>query len=406
MKKYGVLGEKLEHSYSPQIHNLLADYDYRRYEVAKDDVERFLGTTELAGMNVTMPYKKRVMNSCVWLSDLAKRMGAVNTLVKETDGWHGYNTDYYGFCELVRVSGIDVNAKKALVLGSGGASNTICHALEDLGASRVIVISRNGENNYDNLEQHKDAGIIVNTTPMGMYPNNGEAAVDLKNFPECEGVLDVVYNPIRTALLLQAEKLNIKHADGFYMLVAQAKQSAEFFTNTKIDDAVIADINKKLSAKMQNIVLIGMPGAGKSSIGRKIAEITGRRLIEADDEIIKKAGTDIPTIFKEQGEAGFRAIETEVLSEVGKLSGCVISTGGGCVTRSENYPLLHQNGHIVWIKRDIKLLPTDGRPVSQANPLEKLYEERKDKYAAFADDIVVNDKSVKDAAEEAVNICR
>ncbi len=405
MKKYGVLGEKLEHSYSPQIHNLLADYDYRRYEVAKEDVEKFLSTTDLSGMNVTMPYKKRVMDSCVWLSDLAKRMGAVNTLVKMEDGWHGYNTDYYGFCELVKVSGIDVNARKALVLGSGGASNTICHALRDLGASEVIVISRGGENNYDNLERHKDAGIIVNTTPMGMYPNNGEAAVDLRDFPECEGVLDVVYNPARTALMLQAEKLNIRHADGFYMLVAQAKQSAEFFMNTKIDDSVIGYIYKKLSAEMQNIVIIGMPGAGKSSIGKKIAEITGRRLIEADEEIVKKAGTDIPTIFREQGEAGFREIETEVLSEVGKLSGCVISTGGGCVTRPENYPLIHQNGHIVWIKRDINLLPTDGRPVSQANPLEKLYEERKDKYEAFADDVVVNDRSVKDAAEEIIRLC-
>ncbi len=405
MKKYGVLGEKLEHSYSPQIHNLLADYDYRRYEVAKEDVEKFLSTTDLSGMNVTMPYKKRVMDSCVWLSDVAKRMGAVNTLVKMEDGWHGYNTDYYGFCELVKASGIDVNARKALVLGSGGASNTICHALRDLGASEVIVISRGGENNYDNLECHKDAGIIVNTTPMGMYPNNGEAAVDLRDFPECEGVLDVVYNPARTALLLQAEKLNIRHADGFYMLVAQAKQSAEFFMNTKIDDSVIGYIYKKLSAEMQNIVIIGMPGAGKSSIGKKIAEITGRRLIEADEEIVKKAGTDIPTIFREQGEAGFREIETEVLSEVGKLSGCVISTGGGCVTRPENYPLIHQNGHIVWIKRDINLLPTDGRPVSQANPLEKLYEERKDKYEAFADDVVVNDRSVKDAAEEIIRLC-
>ena len=406
MKKYGVLGEKLEHSYSPQIHNLLADYEYKRYEVARDDVEKFLSTTELSGMNVTMPYKKRVMKSCVWLSETAKRMGAVNTLVKEADGWHGYNTDYYGFCELIKVSGIDVNARKALVLGSGGASNTICHALKDLGASEVIVISREGENNYDNLDRHKDARIIVNTTPMGMYPDNGKSAVNLEDFPACEGVLDVVYNPFRTALMLQAEKLNIKHADGFYMLVAQAKQSAEFYTEAKIDDGIITDIYKKLSAEMQNIVIVGMPGAGKSSIGKMVAELTGRRLIEADEEIIKKAGTDIPTIFKEQGEAGFRAIETEVLSEVGKLSGCVISTGGGCITREENYPLLHQNGHIVWIKRDINLLPTDGRPVSQANPLEKLYEQRKDKYKAFADDVVVNDKTVQDAAEEVIRLCR
>ena len=403
-KKFGLLGEKLGHSYSPQIHGLLKDYDYKLYEVARDEVKSFLETTELGGMNVTIPYKKTVMESCVWLSDVAAKMGAVNTLVKREDGWHGYNTDYYGFCELTVSSGIKVADKKCLVLGSGGASNTVCHALKDLGASEVIVISRSGENNYDNIASHKDAKIIVNTTPVGMYPNNGSAAVDLKLFTECEGVLDVIYNPAMTALLLQAEELSIPHAGGLYMLVAQAKKSAELFTDTVIKDDVIAKITKKLEADMQNIILIGMPGSGKSSIGMKLSELCGKRLIEADAEIEKKAGKDIPSIFRESGEEEFRRIETEVLKEAGKLSGCIISTGGGCITRKENYPLLHQNGRIVWIKRDISRLPVDGRPISQSNPLEKLYEERKDKYEAFADAVIENDSTVEKAAEEILEI--
>ncbi len=233
-----------------------------------------------------------------------------------------------------------------------------------------------------------------------MYPNNGSAAVDLKLFTECEGVLDVIYNPARTALLLQAEELSIPHAGGLYMLVAQAKKSAELFTDTVIKDDVIAKITKKLEADMQNIILIGMPGSGKSSIGMKLSELCGKRLIEADAEIEKKAGKDIPSIFRESGEEEFRRIETEVLKEAGKLSGCIISTGGGCITRKENYPLLHQNGRIVWIKRDISRLPVDGRPISQSNPLEKLYEERKDKYEAFADAVIENDGTVEKAAKE------
>lgn len=399
-KKFGLLGEKLGHSYSPQIHALLQDYEYKLYEVEKSNVEKFLKTTELSGMNVTIPYKKTVMESCVWLSEAAKKIGAVNTLVKHEGGWHGYNTDYYGFSELVKVSGIDVKGKKALVLGSGGASNTVCHALNDMGAAEVIVISRSGENNYDNLGRHKDAEIIVNTTPVGMYPNNGRAAVDLRLFPECKGVLDVIYNPARTAIMLQAEELSILHAGGLYMLTAQAKKSSELFTGASIDDGVIAAITDRLGSKMQNIVLIGMPGSGKSSIGKKLSELTGKRLIEADAEIVKKAGRDIPAIFRESGETEFRRIETEVLSEIGKLSDCIISTGGGCVTRKENYPLLHQNGHIVWIKRDISALPVDGRPISQANPLDKLYAERKDKYASFADTEIVNDGTVEAAAKK------
>ena len=399
MGKYGLLGEKLGHSYSPEIHALLKGYEYKLYEVPNEDVGRFLNETDLSGMNVTIPYKKTVMDYCVSLSDIAKRMGAVNTLVKEKDGWHGYNTDYYGFSELVNVSGIEVRGKKALVFGSGGASNTVCRVLEDKGASEIRVISRTGEDNYGNLHKHKDARILVNTTPVGMYPKNGEAAFKVRDFPLCEGVLDVIYNPARTKVMMEAEELQIPCAGGLYMLTAQAKRSAELFTGTAIDDALIGSITKKLENDMQNIILIGMPGSGKSAIGRTLGRMTGRRLIEIDAEIEKTAGKDIPSIFAESGEEGFRKIETEVMRDLCRLSGCIISTGGGCVTRRENYPLLHQNGHIFWIKRDLKLLAKKGRPISLKTPAEQIYADRKDKYEAFADVVIDNDSTVNAAAE-------
>lgn len=402
MKKYGLLGRKLGHSYSPQIHGMLADYEYKLYEVADDKVADFLKETDLGGMNVTIPYKKTVMESCVYLSETARKMGCVNTLVRESDGWHGYNTDYYGFCSLVKISGIDMAGRKVLVLGSGGASNTVCRAAEDLGAAEVTVISRQGENNYGNLDRHADAEIIVNTTPVGMYPNNGNAALDLKLFPKCEGVLDVIYNPSRTALLLQAEELGIKHAGGLYMLTAQAKKSSELFTGETIADSEIDWITDVLAKEMENIILIGMPGSGKTEIGRRLASETGRRFVDADEAIEESAGRPIPEIFKTDGEAYFRELETKVLAELGKLSGAVIATGGGAVTRACNYPLLHQNGSIVWIKRALDQLPVDGRPVSQSNPLTALYEARKDKYAAFADMTVDNDADIETAAKRII----
>ncbi|MDO5775244.1 MAG: shikimate kinase [Eubacteriales bacterium] len=390
--RYGLLGEKLGHSYSPQIHGLLADYEYKLYEVERDKVSDFLKETKLSGMNVTIPYKKTVMDACVSLSDTARKMGCVNTLVKEADGWHGYNTDYYGFCALVRKSGIAIAGKKVLVLGSGGASNTVCRAVEDMNAREVRVISRSGEDNYSNLDKHADAEIIVNTTPVGMYPNNGKSPVDLALFPKLEGVLDVIYNPARTALMLQAEALGIKNAGGLYMLTAQAKRSSELFTGKAVDDKEIGRITDILSSGMRNIILIGMPGCGKSEIGHLLAEQTGRRFIDADEAIEESAGCSIPEIFEKEGEAGFRARETKVLEELGKLSGAVIATGGGCVTRQDNYPLLHQNGILIWIKRDINKLPTHGRPISQSNSLEKLYEIRRSMYESFADVSVDNNK--------------
>ncbi len=404
MKKYGLLGEKLSHSYSPAIHRLLCDYEYRLYERKAKELDSFIEHEDWDGLNVTIPYKKTVIPYCHELSPLAQRIGSVNTLVRRADGTiYGDNTDAYGFEGLVRRSGVDVKGKKALVLGSGGASVTACAVLEELGA-QVTVISRHGKNNYDNISRHADARLIVNTTPVGMYPHNGESPVDLSLFPQCEAVLDVVYNPAHTALILQAESLGIPAFNGLYMLVAQAKRASELFTDTVIPESRIEEIERVLAAQMGNIVLVGMPGCGKSTVAALLGEKTGRTVYEADQEIEKRAGISIPTIFAQYGEAHFRAMETQVLSDLGKLSGVIISTGGGCVTRQENYELLHQNGTIVWLQRDIESLPIEGRPVSQANDLQQLYLVRKPLYESFADHTVSNTGTPEETAQAILSI--
>lgn len=386
----GLLGRKLGHSYSPQIHNLLGDYSYVLFEKEPEELENFLKNVDFSGLNVTIPYKKEVIPYLSELSPTAQKMGCVNTVLRRSDGTlYGHNTDYFGFTSLVRHAGLSVAGKKVLVLGSGGASNTAAAALKDLGANPVV-ISRSGENNYGNLHLHRDAAAIVNATPVGMYPNTGVSPIDLKLFPNLEGVLDVIYNPARTQLLLDAEKLGIPRENGLWMLVAQAKEAAEVFTGGKISDEVIEKIYRELSHQMKNIVLIGMPGCGKSTIGTLLAEKLGRTLADADEKIISLAGKSIPDIFAQDGEPTFRDWETKALTELGKQSGLVIATGGGCVTQKRNYPLLHQNGYLVWLERDCRVLPTDGRPLSQANDLGKMYAARKPLYEAFADIRVEN----------------
>lgn len=392
MDKFGLLGRTLGHSWSPEIHALLCGYDYGLYEVEPDALGDFLQTTELSGMNVTIPYKKAVVPYCADLSDAARRIGSVNTLVKTANGWHGDNTDYAGFIAMAERCGVPLAGKKALVFGSGGASLSVIAALEDMGAGPIVNISRTGADNYENLARHRDAQILVNTTPLGMYPNTGTAPVSPADFPACEAVLDVVYNPARTQLLLEAEALGIPHVGGLTMLVAQARRSAEQFIGAGIPDARMGEIVSILERKMRNIVLVGMPGCGKSAVGRALAARTGRPLYDADALIAERAGVPIPAIFDEEGEEGFRRRETAVLAELGKRSGAIIATGGGCVTRAENYPLLHQNGAIVWIDRALENLPTDGRPLSQKHSVQALYEARVEKYAAFADCIVVSDE--------------
>lgn len=394
-KKFGLLGRKLGHSWSPQIHAQLAGYPYELYQVEPEDLDTFLRTTDLAGMNVTIPYKKDVLPYCATLSNAAERIGSVNTLVRTPSGWHGDNTDYTGFRYIVEHSGVSVRGKKTLVFGTGGASLAVKAALQDLGAEPIVSISRSGENNYDNLFLHRDAAILVNATPLGMFPDTGKAPARLADFPACEGVFDVVYNPRRTAFLLEAEALGIPHAGGLGMLVAQARRSAEQFASHLIPDEKVEEIMLTLSRQTENIVLIGMPGCGKSAVGQALASVLGRPFLDADEQLVNAAGLSIPEIFDREGEAGFRRRETEILSQLGKRSGTVIATGGGCVTRRENYPLLHQNGVIVWLRRALDKLPSDGRPLSQQNSAETLYAQRKDNYAAFADIIADNDGALE-----------
>jgi len=394
----GLLGRKLAHSYSPQIHKYLGNYSYSLYELEPEDIGVFLKSSPFTALNVTMPYKKEVIPHCSTLTDAARRLGAVNTIVRQKDGsLLGHNTDYFGFRSTIRKTGLNLSGKKALVLGSGGASVTAVSVLTELGAT-TITVSRSGENNYNNLDKHVDATLIVNATPVGMYPNNGLSPISLNDFPKLEGVIDLIYNPARTTLLQQAEKRGIIAENGLWMLVAQAKESAEWFTNRQIDDSVILDIYRKLTRMMQNIILIGMPGSGKSTVGKLLSQMTGKEFIDTDAYLEQSAGMSIPEIFRNYGEVQFRKMETRVLDELGKRSGLIIATGGGCVTRDENYPLLHQNGKIFWIQRDIEALPTDGRPLSQSGKLSDMYAIRKPMYGAFSDFTIDNNRNPEQTA--------
>ena len=394
--KCGLLGRKLGHSYSPQIHSYLGDYSYELFEKEPEEIGAFLKDSDFTGINVTVPYKKDVIPFLDELTPRAKQLGAVNTIVRRDGKLIGHNTDYFGFELMVKQSGLSVAGKKVLVLGSGGASNTAVAVLQEMDAN-VVIISRSGANNYKNLYQHQDAFLIVNTTPVGMYPHVGGSPVDLDIFLGLEGVLDVIYNPARTQLLLDAQRRGIVAMNGLLMLVAQAKEAAEWFTDSHIDDAVIERIHGTLRRQMENIILIGMPGCGKTTVGTALAEKLGRRFVDADAELVEHAGRSIPDIFASDGEAGFRKLETEVLSSLGKQSGLVIATGGGCVTKNRNYPLLHQNGTIFWLHRDLAKLPTDGRPLSQINKLTDMYRIRKPLYEAFSD-FQIDNNAAPDAA--------
>lgn len=403
----GLLGKTLGHSYSPQIHAQLGDYSYELFEKQPEELENFLRHGEFDALNVTIPYKKAVLPYCAALSDAVKVIGSANTLVRQPDGTlFADNTDAFGFSCIADECGVDIAGKKALVFGSGGASVTAQYVLKTRGAREVVVVSRTGEHNYENLAEHADAEILVNTTPLGMYPNNGASPADLTRFPRCEAVLDVVYNPARTALLLQAEALGIPHAGGLLMLVAQAKRASELFTGSAIADTRIGEIYRALAVQMQNIVLVGMPGCGKSSVGTALAEQLSRPFVDADAEIEKAAGMPIPEFFKLYGEAAFRDLESRVLAELGKRFGAVIATGGGAVLREENYAALHQNGTIVWLTRDLARLPIDGRPVSQATSLDALFAARKARYERFADHIIDNNGALDDTVRAILEVLR
>lgn len=388
--EYGLLGETLGHSFSPQIHQALADYDYRLYPTPQPAVEELFRRREFKGLNVTIPYKQTVIPLCDEVDPQAAAIGAVNTVVNRDGRLTGYNTDIDGLICLARRAGVNMAGKKVAVLGSGGTSRTAQAAARKLGAAQVVVISRNGEDNYGNLSRHADTQVVVNTTPVGMYPRCGVSPVSLEAFPRLEGLLDVVYNPLRTALLMEAEARGIPCSCGLPMLVAQAWRAEELFTGSAIPAETVEAVLAGLTAQLENVVLIGMPGCGKSTVGRALARRQGKAFLDLDRLIEERAGKSIPAIFAQEGEEAFRTLESWAVREAGARTGCVISTGGGVVTRAENCAPLRQNGVIIHLTRPLDRLPTAGRPVSQSTDLQTLWERRRGLYAAFADRTVDN----------------
>ena len=398
--EYGLLGERLGHSFSPQIHRDLAGYDYQLLPTPPEAVEDLFARRAFQGLNVTIPYKRTVMPLCDEIDPRAAAIGAVNTVVNQNGRLTGYNTDIDGFLYMARRAGVDMTGKKVVILGSGGTSRTARAAAGELGAREIVTVSRHGEDNYQNLSRHADAQVLVNTTPVGMYPNWGQSPVSLESFPALEGVLDVVYNPLRTALLLQAEERGLPRSCGLPMLVAQAKRAAELFTGRNIDDSRTEAVLHGLREQLTSIVLIGMPGCGKTTVGRALAGKLGRTFVDLDEEIVRRAGMSIPEIFAREGEAGFRERESALVREFGERTGLVVSTGGGVVTRRENYIPLKQNGLLLHLRRDPAALPTDGRPLSQATAPEELWRRRAPLYAAFADGEIDNNGTLAGTLEQ------
>lgn len=387
MERYGLLGEHLGHSFSPQIHKAIGGYDYDLFEVAPENLGEFLKTGDFKAINVTIPYKKAVIPYCAALSPQAAEIGSVNTIVRRADGsLYGDNTDYYGFLYTVRRSGVSVTGKKCVVFGDGGVAPTVRTVLKDLAAGEIVTVSRKGENNFSNLDRHYDAQILVNATPVGMYPKNGETVAELAPFSRLEAAFDLVYNPSITEFLRQAAVQNAVAVNGLGMLVAQAKRASEIFRDVTIDDSVIEPIRAQIARQEMNIALIGMAGSGKTTVGTALAELTGRKFVDCDDLIPQYAGgRSIQDIFARDGEEAFRQIETAVLRDVSKESGLVIATGGGVVTRPENLPLLRQNSVTVLLRRPVEDLPSDGRPMSQKHGVSALYEQRRPLYEAWGE---------------------
>ncbi len=383
---FGLLGRKLGHSLSPEIHALLCDYKYDLYPTEPEKLDEFFASKALTGYNVTIPYKVEAFNRCATLSETAKKAGSVNTVTRNADGTlHGDNTDYFGFSYMAEKVGCDFKDKKVLILGSGGASLTVQLVASDMGAKEIIVVSRTGENNYENISRHYDADIIVNTTPVGMYPNNGERLIELDKFTRCRKVLDLIYNPARTPLLLDAEKLGIDCINGLYMLVAQALRAAESFIKKEIPLSRIDEIYNIILAKQKNIVLVGMPGCGKSTLAALLSEKTGRECVDTD-AAVEECGMKIPEIFAEFGEEEFRRRETESVKKAAKEQGRIIATGGGAVLKAENRTALRENSTVIFLKASTEKLATDGRPLSKdLETLKRMYEQRLPLYEETAD---------------------
>ena len=398
---FGLIGKKLAHSYSVPIHHEMGNFAYRLFELPPDELESFLRQENLGGVNITIPYKTEVMKFCDTISKEAQEIGSINTIVNKDGKLTGYNTDKYGFEYMLRHKAISLENKKVLVLGSGGASKTAVFCSKLAGAKEIVIISRSGENNYSNIQKHRDADVIVNTTPVGMFPDNYSSPVSLDSFERLEAVVDLVYNPLKTALIIEAEKRNIKTTGGLTMLTAQAKMAEELFFDTFLDDGLITRITDNLYKKASNIVLIGMPGSGKSTVGKILSLISEKEAFDTDELITQKAGRTPKEIITSDGESVFRKIESEVIREVSKESGKIIITGGGAVTRKDNYIPLHQNGRIYEIKRDINTLPTDDRPLSKDfDTLLKMQKERQPMYEFFRDAFVLIDSSPQEVANK------
>ncbi len=386
--KYGLIGEKLGHSFSKPIHESIAGYTYELKEIAKEDLDAFMKAKDFCGINVTIPYKADVIPYLDYIDPAAQRIGAVNTIVNRDGKLYGYNTDFGGMKALIENAGFDLENKKVLILGSGGTSKTANAVSESLGAREIIIVSRGGEVNYKNVaDLHKDCDYIINTTPCGMYPNNDTFAVEPSLFPELKGIADVVYNPLETSIVRKGKEVGVKGVTGLYMLVSQAVLASELFTGDKFNVKKVTDeVFSKILSEKQNIVLIGMPGSGKSTIGRALSEKTAKAFIDTDDMIVEKHGV-ISNIFAQHGESYFRDIESEAVKEVSKQSGIIIATGGGAILRKENVDALRQNGIIFFLNRPLEdIIPTDDRPLSSnVEALKKRFEERYDKYKSAGD---------------------
>ncbi|MBR4284035.1 MAG: shikimate dehydrogenase [Anaerotignum sp.] len=403
--RYGLIGEKLGHSFSKIIHEQLADYTYDLIPLSKEELDIFMQEKQFAALNVTIPYKETVIPYLDEIDAHAEKIGAVNTIVNRNGNLKGYNTDFYGFRYMLLQNNIDVKGKKALVLGKGGASKAVIAVLEEMGAEEILTVyyKENPETiTYEECyKNHSDAEVIVNTTPVGMYPKADDCPIDLDKFPSLKGVADVVYNPLRTQLIIEAEKRNIPSAGGLEMLVAQAKYAVEIFLDTKMEDTCIQKINTALTKERSNLVLIGMSGGGKTVLGQKAAEKLGKQFVDTDAEIVKRIGMPITDFFAKEGEPAFRKIETEVLHELSSQNNLVISTGGGIVKNPLNVEFLKRNGRIIWLKRDAELLQSgNGRPLApNMTATKKLYEERLPLYTAAAEAIAENNGTAEEGLE-------
>ena len=404
MKKYGCIGKKLTHSFSKEIHAKLADYAYDLIELAEEEIAPFFEKKDFAAINVTIPYKQTVIPYLDSISEVAERIGAVNTIVNKDGKLCGYNTDYYGMKALIERIGIDLTGKKVLVLGTGGTSKTARVVAVDMGAAEILTVSRRKTDHYityeEAVQKHADANVIINTTPSGMYPDCESRPIDITEFMQLIGVVDVVYNPLCTNLVLDAKQRGIKAEGGLYMLVMQAVVAVERFLDTTIAKEVADQVFASIYASKENVVLTGMPGSGKSTVG-KLLNIEGFEFVDTDEEIEKRCGCSIKELIQEKGEAHFRALETEVIREVSSMNCRIISTGGGAVLKEENVRALKRNGKLYFLNADLsRLKATDSRPLSDTQKkLASLYTERMSLYTGTADVVVPDLRTPQDEAD-------